>query len=834
MFYFAWVGGITYPAFSMNTTGDLWGGTLTTYGDVWGGNLSTTIATTNGSTTATINEEFIGLIDGEAYDILATSVPLGTTFIYHAAFAPLITLSTAAIATTAANQAVVTNSSLSDIIAHLWSVDGLVVGETYTITGNGIPAGTEFVYDGSDTITISHPATNSSTRTQLTIANGANKNIIRNLASTAGLVVGQTYYIFGPGIPSDAFFVYAGGSTITLSADVKETQIGAFLSIRKGVTETDGGAFDPDTHAVEDERIFALEISHSEGDFASLAIDIVNPRVGLLSAGRNLWCWLSWDDPGSITPLFHGRLIGVPENLTEEIIRLQFIARPVDYYSQKSALADTMKVAPYFDPIFVQDSVSDPDVALEGRTEIWHIDRVSLDVTTTDFLTGEAGTIEVSESEHFYQAMQVSYGEPPLRVANVQAEVTWTQSGGGDIVLTDRIVSAFQAAGSPFPWPMVASYTSEGLLSTWPQPGSSIGAGWSVSVNSVVIDATIWLEGYVDTFVYIDKTDDATTKYQDPNTRLSDIFHAGWKTWTVTFPINPIYVDFTVSWQASRKRKEIAIISLVADIQPVVTDPGAADEEAISLSSEFVAQPIDPNGALPIEDARRNSYFPTDRGAKSIEYMLMLARAKLIKRARVVIIKFETSFLKMSAVTGRHNVLFHDRRLPGGQVLGKVTAYVLTFSEKTVKASITIECAVGFGTALVAAAAGTETYANSYSDDYNVLTGAQIDVIPGSVQYQSIEGSYVLDDDGVDLFNMTDNTAVLNLRIQNGPAVQRIAIGNACDIHLTSPDPIGVLRETATQVVLDLVPVQGGDFLTEYAIATAPIVIPKMIDLEAA
>ena len=40
-----------------------------------------------------------------------------------------------------------------------------------------------------------------------------------------------------------------------------------------------------------DEDVFAFELSHLEGEFATLTIEIRNPRVGLLKPGRMRWCW---------------------------------------------------------------------------------------------------------------------------------------------------------------------------------------------------------------------------------------------------------------------------------------------------------------------------------------------------------------------------------------------------------------------------------------------------------------------------------------------------------------------------------------------------------------
>jgi len=128
--------------------------------------------------------------------------------------------------------------------------------------------------------------------------------------------------------------------------------------------------FDPSLHNREDEDVFGFTVEHSEGDFAGLEIEIRNPRVGLLAPARKVHAFLSYDTGSEIKPLFHGRLVGIPDDINQEVVRLQFTARPDDYTAQKAALASTLKVLPYYDPVFVaKDKWEDPDAVLEARSE---------------------------------------------------------------------------------------------------------------------------------------------------------------------------------------------------------------------------------------------------------------------------------------------------------------------------------------------------------------------------------------------------------------------------------------------------------------------------------
>jgi len=146
--------------------------------------------------------------------------------------------------------------------------------------------------------------------------------------------------------------------------------------------------------AREDEQVLSFEIAQEEGDFASLRLEVRNPRVGLLAIGRKRWAWLSYSDGPGTVPLFFGRLIGLLEEMSDEVVTLSFIAKPLNFQAAKAAVAGTMRQAQYFDPLFIeQERRGDPDTVLEARPMVWHIDRVTHAVTASHVLNGEDGTL---------------------------------------------------------------------------------------------------------------------------------------------------------------------------------------------------------------------------------------------------------------------------------------------------------------------------------------------------------------------------------------------------------------------------------------------------------
>lgn len=625
---------------------------------------------------------------------------------------------------------------------------------------------------------------------------------------------------------------------------------------------------DPFTGAMlrEDERIFEFEITHAEYEFPALQIDLVNPRVGLLAAGRNLWCWVSWRNGAVIEPLFHGRLIGIPENLHGEVVRLLFVARPSDYLARKTALAESLKVSPHWDPAWISEGVDDPDTAWEARTEATHIDRITLAVTSSDLNVGEDGTLTITADDAFYDSLEVGYGDTPLRRVHVNATATWTQEGEGVVDLTEMMVKLFRGpdSDSPYQHPLVSSFTGDGLLNSWPEAGSTIGAGWSMDETATIEDAS-WCGTWLKTIVYLMPVRESETvvdrpgtlvwaageiKYRPPITHEVEVV-TSWETWAVAFPLIPYEINFAIKWTAARPRTETLAFTLTADAQPLLVDPGDDEEDTIELASAFLAEAVDPGGAMPIGDRRRNSYFNTDRGAQSVEYLLMLARAKLRSTARAVNITIETPFALATGLSCRKNVYLLDDRLPAGEAAGKVTKYVLSVSGDAgeLKARITIGCTVGYGNT-ISPTAGTNTYIDDYIDGYYALTGATLDPGSGDIVYDSFDDIDVLDDDGIDLFRMTPDRVVQSLSITGGPRAQLNALKIFADWKIIpmlpgpgeptySADwadentPSTVLQQTPTTISLSLIPIGSQSFETAYTLNVSELVLPQTIDLEA-
>jgi hypothetical protein len=87
-----------------------------------------------------------------------------------------------------------------------------------------------------------------------------------------------------------------------------------------------------------------------------------NPGAGLLAAGKQEWCWLSYDaGDGEIVPMFNGRVVGAFADFHKEVVQLNFIAQPNNYAAKKKEIADGLAVLPYYDPAWYTSGTPGPD-----------------------------------------------------------------------------------------------------------------------------------------------------------------------------------------------------------------------------------------------------------------------------------------------------------------------------------------------------------------------------------------------------------------------------------------------------------------------------------------
>jgi len=274
----------------------------------------------------------------------------------------------------------------------------------------------------------------------------------------------------------------------------------------------------------------------------------------------------------------------------------------------------------------------------------------------------------------------------------------------------------------------------------------------------------------------------------------------------------------------------------VADVEDLSDNAGTDSSEEISYSSDKVAEAIDPGGGIPLGGPEARSYLQTDRGAASFEYLLLAARAKLRARARSVEITFGIDFPLAIGISLRHSVALFDRRIPGGSAIGKVKAYRLTVGEDGMWGEFTMGCTIGKGLP-ISAAIGINSYVDDgYVDDgYQVVAGSQHMFISDELAYQTLDQFEVVDD-GLNLAHMTAGQAVKSCTVVNGTNVHLNLLTQYNNVSVPKnglATPFDAMKKNVTKITLEMHPVTGSQYHTDFLPAVSLLAIPKTIDLGA-
>jgi hypothetical protein len=627
-------------------------------------------------------------------------------------------------------------------------------------------------------------------------------------------------------------------------------------------------------HLRWDENIFSFTLKQDEGDPASLTIVVRRPRneagdtIGLLGPGRKIWCWFALDC-GPDLVRFRGRLVGVPTSIFEELVTLEFVARPIDLVAQKEALAQTLRVLPYYDEVVIDKARrTDPEVVLEGYSKIWHYDRETHVLTVSDEITGEDGLVEFDGTGEggkvLYDGLGLTLTSGPLARVDVSAEFAWTQLATGNVDLTRYLLANWPGAGPNY----ITSYTF--TAGDWPKTGTGIGEGWiaaratsidpyqpestsatSGSTMKVVFPDTSWFGPSTTTTTYSETATDVlreppgsvgyvdnvteTINIKKSRGRGGEYVSSYSRTYTKTgqkLMLNYSVVTLVAGYTAARPCKELVSLSLLADVQPVLTDP--EDGEALRIDdirsvnlSEAIGEGTD--AYIPIGNPARRSYIATERGNRSVEHLIALARAHLMKRARVVEIAFAPKLERMPEITLRKNAFLAEPRV--GEALGKIIGYSLGLdgSDGRINCEARIGCAIGRGGSATAAG-GTPTYCEiAYTGaDYQQFAGQTLVLFDSSVGYAPPISNP--NDDGIEFLSTVTAADVIDipLTVENPTGVQRGYIIAGLNSAIAK-EQLGKHPTRATFKLKSMT----REFASDYQIQVTDLKIPTGYDLEA-
>ena len=262
-----------------------------------------------------------------------------------------------------------------------------------------------------------------------------------------------------------------------------------------------------------------------------------------------------------------------------------------------------------------------------------------------------------------------------------------------------------------------------------------------------------------------------------------------------------------------------------------------------------------PVGGLP-GDSWSPTYFATDRGLQSLEYLAALVRAKLLYRSRCVEIQFDCAYGRGVDLTTRKTVTLHDPRIPGGIALGKINGAELSVSDTGVAGCrVTLACCAGTGNEIFGNI-GTAGYVQEGYVDYGYQDYSDaLILVPTTTDLGYAPPVYAAVDDGL-TFPLTRDMIMVMDEFHQGNDVSEKALDSmqqAAERGQKPPDFNSLEGIYAKQREIEMInsnnlsnllkvdpswqefqirPVNAGPFNKVYNIKFTNLTIPMGIDLQ--
>ncbi|GAB5500992.1 MAG: hypothetical protein PsegKO_33030 [Pseudohongiellaceae bacterium] len=638
-------------------------------------------------------------------------------------------------------------------------------------------------------------------------------------------------------------------------------------------------AFDPAAHALPDPndlRILDFEISQQIGEPAALTVTTPNPGIGFLSDSSKRNLLFVWAPAGGDPELlFRGRLIGWPDTLSGQTVRMEFEASPADLPGALNAFHEAHKAAPWWDDLFVEQARRGlAEEGLDGRAQLYDIDRTDLTIRHVDVI---GGAVTIDNPTVLRDSFDSALIDRPLKSVRVRLTANWVQQATGTTNLTPLIRQGFGG--------QVYTHTEAELFENWPAVGVLGDTGWTIiksQIASLGRDETL------------------------PRGRVLRWAGQEWHTkhpFRISLPAEALLL----SWDYRQARREVAEIVVSQQLQDVFGEDAAEELIEVSLQpvgdaqiparkvgeryvignkvtwggkvwrrlvdgkegEEFLgrtpttpAEPGDPiwewelapGGAdgSALGDARRPRFFDTDRGKQAINHAIAMGLARLKASAACIGINGIGLLSELSGISCRDviRVTGPNGRIPGGEAVGAVHSYTIKGEGETGSASVSfrLACVPGTGAGQSSPDGGDPDYV---ADGY--VASGYMAAEPGAASYDSGAGvvwswdSLPEVDAPVDAGSLhIPGYAAVDLRVENSGQQQnedaekprnrayRIKavslVNNGFAVladyvhHLPAPTGIYVrMRQLAGHDVLE----------RQISVKAAPWQAPRQIDLEA-
>lgn len=464
---------------------------------------------------------------------------------------------------------------------------------------------------------------------------------------------------------------------------------------------------------------------------------VKNPGVAgwMPSALRYADLWEQRADDSIPVHLARGRLVPLPTGMAGPTIELTFRCLPPSSDDIITAAADALRIgedfdydpdalieerldAEYYDPIcFGPGAVDDPDTALSARPEVWRWDRATLSLGRTHLV--DSDVVHDIGYQGIGEPPSLSITHPPKPISKLRIVASWTQAAKGRQTISEP--------------DSVQTYTADDFLSSFPQPGTAIGAATGWTLAEAAVEAV---------------NDDTPAEMTISGSKFGSA--SGGK---VKLQPKTIVFRLTAAYDYSQQREEILDIVMPSGLQELpdeddqsevietvtlgplnidsstkewlyedpdtlelmhyyIGDEVLAAGKAWTCATEhdatetFMVRDYDDGPVLwtqrekraPMRDSRNSRFLDINRGIRAVRHGVLRLYRAVLERSQCAETTFEVPWLVGRGITCADSCRIAHHRLPGGELTGKVVGVELLIEEGGRRAArITLASVPGTG-----------------------------------------------------------------------------------------------------------------------------------------
>lgn len=404
--------------------------------------------------------------------------------------------------------------------------------------------------------------------------------------------------------------------------------------------------------------ILDFTLSQREGGIALCSLTI--PLSSILK--KDSYAFLIAKHNEKMTPLFYGKLMGVPLHVSDLQQKIELFAVPKDYRSQLEKIKKEAHQTAEWDELFVDvEKREDPTEILESRPELFCWNPVTHQVTLSNFFVGRVNRT-FNESQILQNSLKIKIGQLPKPYINLSVVAEWVQEAEGEINLFPFIEKKFSGG-------KINTLTPKSLLIQWPRKGQLLGRSGYAIVESHLQPFNPPMTGSLG--IYPHFTDQIELLDENAGAiRLRQTWLNG---------------KLKLGWCYKQKRREI--VKLKLNHRHQMLSRSEANKLDLTLRLSDLSKHL-PTPATP-------SFFETERGKQAIGHALKIASCHLAPSSRTYEITIKVPITEALGITLDETITIYHPALTKGSAKGKLVSYKLHASFEKSWAQLTIAMAAG-------------------------------------------------------------------------------------------------------------------------------------------